>query len=171
MRRREASMIRRASRAMTATAVLCAGACAGGAADAAAPREQRTSPAASVPSASDGGCGFALTRSGTGFPEVRGRSADARLWMLLFAETVPPPPRDTVKIVIRMTGTGGLRLWAEGPGVERLEPEGSTSHGSSNWDRRGDEWGTYWTFPRAGCWRIHAERDRASGTLELLVKP
>lgn len=80
------------------------------------------------------------------------------------------PAGETSKIIIRMTGEGDLRLWAEGPGVPRGEPDGVDPHTGSNWDRPGSEWGTYWVFPRPGCWRIHASRDEAAGTLWLWVR-
>lgn len=88
--------------------------------------------------------------------------------MLLFTP-VPVPPDELAKIAVRMTGHGDLRLWAVGPEAERLEPEGVTPHTGSNWERPGDEWGSYWKFPSRGCWTVHAERREVSGTTKIMV--
>lgn len=77
-----------------------------------------------------------------------------------------------IKVVWRMTGSGDLSINATGPDGKVLKPEwGPESHGSSNWDRPGDEWGTGWVFPSAGCWTINATRTNGSGYLVLRVGP
>lgn len=88
--------------------------------------------------------------------------------MLFFTE-LPIPAGKPAKIVVRMTGQGTLRLWADGPGNAQLKPEETTAHAGSNWDRPGAEWGSIWNFPRPGCWRLHADRRGATGTLDLMV--
>ena len=88
--------------------------------------------------------------------------------MLFFTE-LPVPAGEPAKIVVRMTGQGTLRLWAEGPGAAQIEPDETTPRAGSNWDRPGAEWGSIWSFPRPGCWRLHADRGGATGTLDLMV--
>jgi hypothetical protein len=57
-----------------------------------------------------------------------------------------------VKIVWRMTGSGILRLQADGPGgIKRKPLWGPDRHGSSSWKRPGAEWGSGFVFPRSGC--------------------
>jgi hypothetical protein len=88
---------------------------------------------------------------------------------MLFFTPLPIPPRQPAKIAVYMTGGGPLRLWAEGPGSTRIKPEEITAHVGSNWNRPGEEWGTYWRFPRTGCWLLRAERDGVAGTVNLRV--
>jgi hypothetical protein len=92
--------------------------------------------------------------------EVEG-AGDGSLWALLFLTNTNStmPARREVKIVFRMTGSGDLSIRAVGPTGEQLGPQwGPEGHGGSNWQRPGDEWGTGWVFPTAGCWTIQASR-------------
>lgn len=106
-----------------------------------------------------------------GFPEQKGSGS---LWALYFP-TVDRPPfvraGREAKIVWRMTGSGGFTIVADGPGGVAVKPVwGPEGHGSSTWTRPGDEWGTGWNFPTAGCWTIRADRaDGSSGELAILV--
>ena len=76
-----------------------------------------------------------------------------------------------MKIVWRMVGTGDIRFAAHGPDGEagRLT-FGPTRHTGSSWHRPGEEWGTGFVFPRAGCWQVHVSRGDASGDLWLDVR-
>ncbi|MFG1942255.1 hypothetical protein [Nonomuraea sp. NPDC048826] len=106
--------------------------------------------------------GTELLMSANGFPELRGTSADAELWGLLFAE-VPFKAGAEVKIVWRMTGDGPLKVSATGPGGKRAKLVWLEDHGGSNWQRPGYEWGTGWVFPAPGCWKVELSRTRGSG--------
>jgi len=46
---------------------------------------------------------------------------------------------------------------------------GPEAYGGSSWVKPGDEWGTGFIFPEAGCWRVHAQRDDLVGDLYLLL--
>ena len=46
---------------------------------------------------------------------------------------------------------------------------GPEAYGGSSWVKPGDEWGTGFIFPEAGCWGVHAQRDDLVGDLYLLV--
>jgi hypothetical protein len=106
--------------------------------------------------------------SSSGFPEQQGVGVDATLWALFFGDEVVAGQE--VKVVWRMTGSGSLSISATGPDAKILQPEwGPESHGSSNWDRPGEEWGTGWVFPSPGCWTINATRTNGSGYLVLRV--
>lgn len=108
-----------------------------------------------------------VTPSSIGLPEVHGQASSGELWALLFNNL---RVKQEIKIVWRMTGTGDLHLIALGPQGQHLAPAwGPEGHGGSNWDRPGDEWGTGFTFPAAGCWDMHATRDDTSGDVWLLV--
>ena len=110
--------------------------------------------------------------SGDGVPaagEVEGTSSIAELWALLF--TSPIQAGVEVKIVWHMTGTGALSVATVGPeGVSARMTAGPQEHGSSNWHRRGDEWGTAFVFPVAGCWDVHADRSGTAGDVWLVVQ-
>ncbi|MET7747360.1 hypothetical protein [Micromonospora sp. NPDC005367] len=75
-----------------------------------------------------------------------------------------------LKVVWRMTGSGDFAISATGPEGQVVKPVwGPEPHDSSNWERPGDEWGTGWVFPGAGCWTINATRTVGSGSLVLRV--
>jgi hypothetical protein len=108
-----------------------------------------------------------VAESGSGFPEVRGEGAEA--WALLW-ETSPWAVDQAVKVVWRMPGSGDLEVRAVGPSGEVVAPSsGPTSHPSSNWDRPGDEWGTFFTLPSEGCWRLEARRTDATSAININV--
>lgn len=92
------------------------------------------------------------------------------LWALLQPSVWPLRADTLVKIVWRMTGDGGLSLVAVGPDGSHLAPQdGPRTHSGSNWDRPGDEWGSLFVFPVAGCWDLHASRADIAGDIQLLV--
>ena len=108
--------------------------------------------------------------TGAGFPEVQGTARDAELWGLLFSP-VPFKRKKEIKIVWRMTGEGPLKAVATLPDGTRAKLAwGPEQHGGSTWHRPGDEWGTGFAFPKAGCWKIELSRTRGSGTVWLPVK-
>ena len=114
--------------------------------------------------------GTSVITQGEGFPEVRGTSGDAEVWGLLFAP-VPFKRGKEVKIVWRMTGEGPLKVTAALPDGTRAKPTfGPEQHGGSTWHRPGEEWGTGFVFPKAGCYRVNLTRTRGSGHLWLPVK-
>lgn len=105
--------------------------------------------------------------SGVAGPEFQGTSANASLWMLLFT---PLGTGQDIKMVWRVTGGGGLHVVAIGPQGQQVQPDwGPEAHESSNWNKPGQEWGTGFTFPVAGCWDLHATRDDASGDVWLVI--
>ena len=82
----------------------------------------------------------------------------------------PIPTQREAKIVWRMTGSGAIALEAIGPQGERISPEwGPEPHTGSNWNRPGDEWGTGFRFPAAGCWNVQVTRDDSVATVGILV--
>ena len=115
-------------------------------------------------------CGQAQpSPSNAGFPEVRGvASHGVKLWALLFYR--PPAVAGTnVKIVVKMTGVGPFHISALGPSGQTVRRLWIEPHVGSNWNRPGDEWGTGWKLPNAGCWRLHVTRRHASGNIWLQV--
>lgn len=82
-----------------------------------------------------------------------------QFWGLLFVDNIPLPREQGVKIVWRMTGSGPLQLAAYGPDGTRVLPDWLEAHGTSSWNTHpGYEWGSGFTFPRAGCWEVVATR-------------
>jgi hypothetical protein len=122
---------------------------------------------AAVPAAHCAGRG---TGADNGMPEIRGVSVShATLWGLVFARYPVEPGKET-KIVWRMTGTGPLSIGAVGPAGQRLRPAwGPEFHTGSSWHKPGEEWGTAFRFPVAGCWTIHASRGSSSAVAGVLV--
>ncbi|WP_446216850.1 hypothetical protein [Micromonospora sp. IBHARD004] len=100
-------------------------------------------------------------RYGSGLAEVEG--TPGVFWALLFIAGGELRAGERTKVAFRMTGAGDLTLHAEGPEGATTEPMEVIGHsGGSTWQRPGDEWGSQWTFPTAGCWTIRA--DRTDGT-------
>lgn len=107
---------------------------------------------------------------GTGLIEVRGTARDAQLWGLVFAG-VPLPVGQEVKIAWRMTGEGPLQLVVtRSDGTPARLLAGPGQHGSSTWNRPGQEWGSVLVFPKAGCWDFHLARTLGAGDVWLLAR-
>jgi hypothetical protein len=109
-----------------------------------------------------------ISKSAIGFPEARAVGTNAETWALFFN---PLQAKRRVKIVWRMTGSGRFAVVAFNPNGTRLAAESPPDfHSSSNWQRSGDEWGTWFTFPEPGCWDLHVSRDGSSADLWIEVK-
>lgn len=90
-------------------------------------------------------------------------------WALPFGP-VPAKVDTEWKLVWRITGTGELEVSATDPEGGSHEPiDGPIAHESSNFDRPGDEWGTFFRFPTPGCWKVIARRGTTEATLTLRV--
>lgn len=101
---------------------------------------------------------------------MQGTARDAELWGLLFAQ-VPFKRGKEVKLVWRMTGEGPLKAAATLPdGTTAKLAWGPEEHDGSSWHRPGDEWGTGFVFPKAGCWKITLTRTTGSGYVHLPVR-
>ena len=109
--------------------------------------------------------------SDVGFPEASGIAPSPnQLWSLVFG-SVPVPAGQDVKIVYRMTGSGSLRLVADGPGHLQVTPDWEEMHTSSTWTvHPGEEWGAGFTFTRAGCWEIVAARGTVVARVGISVR-
>jgi hypothetical protein len=101
-------------------------------------------------------------------PEMQGVGRGVTLFGLFFgSQVVAGQP---IKVVWRMTGDGNLSMVATGPGGKTLRPLwGPEPHSSSSYYRPGDEWGTGWTFPSAGCWTIQATR-KLTGSAKIAIR-
>lgn len=116
------------------------------------------------------GCQPPSSIQSQGIPETQGTATGVQLWALFFAP-IPIHPRQEIKIVWRMTGSGSFHLTTHGPhGISAQPTFGPEAHGGSTWNRPGDEWGTGFIFPTAGCWDLHATRGTASGDVWLIVQ-
>lgn len=99
---------------------------------------------------------------------MHGTGTGVEMRGLVFS-TVPIRAGKETKIVWRVTGTGDLRLTATGPdGKDHAPVWGPEPHGGSSFERPGEEWGAGFTFGKAGCWRVHAER--ANGGADVWLK-
>ncbi len=103
-------------------------------------------------------------------PERQGAGDGATLWALFFPTQPELTAGQEIKVVWRMTGNGDFSISAAGPHGAVVKPVwGPEPHSSSTWTRPGDEWGTGWVFPTAGCWTVSAKRANGSGYLVLRV--
>lgn len=103
--------------------------------------------------------------------EVEGIATPATsLWALLFTSYPLRAGADS-KIAWRMTGSGELQVSAIGPDGQSVSPTlAPQAHGGSTWDRPGEEWGSFFTFPTPGCWTLLARRGDSVGALSLRVR-
>jgi len=105
-----------------------------------------------------------------GLLERQGTGDGATLWALFFLTEPVLTAGKEIKVVWRMTGSGEFSVSATGPDGTVVKPVwGPEWHGGSSWDRPGEEWGTGWVFPAAGCWTVSATRNSGSGYLVLRV--
>ena len=104
---------------------------------------------------------------------LEGASDDGTSVSAMLERTAAGPLRagEQVKVVVRMTGAGGLEVSAIGPDGSPAEVDwGPEAHMSSTFDRPGSEWGFGVTFAEPGCWTIALNRaDAGSGYLQLEV--
>lgn len=74
------------------------------------------------------------------------------------------------KIVWRLSDTGKPDFQAKNETGATTSPIwGPESHGSSNWERPGEEWGTGFNFPAPGCWTIIVTQGETVGEIRLNV--
>ncbi|RFU42727.1 hypothetical protein DZF91_04735 [Actinomadura logoneensis] len=104
-----------------------------------------------------------------GLPEIEGTGRNATLWAL--ADRVPFRADRDVRLTLRMTGGGDLRVRTRGPGTPDLAPLSGPSPGGASYDRPGDEWTLVYRFPSAGCWHLKLHRDASVAGLWLTVRP
>ena len=104
-----------------------------------------------------------------GFPETGLDTKGGSVWALFFAP-LPPTAGQEIKVVWRVTGTGAFMFRASDADRKVVAPVwGPQGHLSSNWNHPGDEVGTGFNFPHAGCWDIHVARSDVSADLWLKV--
>ena len=104
-----------------------------------------------------------------GIPEAGFDSPAGSLWMLMFAP-LPPAAHQEIKIVWRMTGSGGFTFRAtDAGGIESKPLWGPDVHDGSSWAHLGAEVGIGFNFPHAGCWDIHVDRGDTVGDAWLTV--
>jgi hypothetical protein len=104
-------------------------------------------------------------------PEITGRGHGAQLHGLIMVPRFPiSAGRRSVKIVWRMTGSGPLQLAAYDAHGRRVPLAWIEPHGGSNYRRPGDEWGSGYRFPHAGCYRLTARRTVGSAEAWLRVR-
>lgn len=69
------------------------------------------------------------------------------------------------KIVWRAAGDGALSVSAVGPAGQLVTPYFQEEHSGSGWERPGQEWGSVWEMPQAGCWTFTAQRGNATASI------
>jgi hypothetical protein len=105
--------------------------------------------------------------------QLEGSSDDGTSVSALLERTEAGPLQagEKVKVVVRMTGAGDLRVSPIGPDGSPAQVDwGPEAHTASNFGRPGSEWGFGVTFAEPGCWTIALRRtDAGSGYLQLEV--
>jgi hypothetical protein len=99
---------------------------------------------------------------------LRASTKNGEVWALPIG-LWPAKVGHELKLVMRVTGTGDASFVAVGPDGSRLEPTEVQNHTTSNFQRPGDEWGSFFVFDRSGCWRILVRRGDLQGTITLGV--
>jgi hypothetical protein len=90
------------------------------------------------------------------------------VWALLFFGKAQALTEE--KIVWRITGSGQPDFQAQNDAGMVIHPIwGPDYHDSSTWNRPGEEWGTGFNFPQAGCWTITVTRGATVGEIRLRV--
>lgn len=112
--------------------------------------------------------------------DIQADSGEIEVWALFFAtysglavgEPVFVPQGEEIKIVWRATGEGDVSFQGLGPNGSSVSPIwGPDGPRSSNWDSHpGEEWGTGWIFPEAGCWSIELRRGDSIAYLDVDVR-
>ena len=94
---------------------------------------------------------------------------EGELWALLFFNKAVVDEEE--KIVWRITGSGGdFNVQAQAEDGTLISPVwGPEHHESSTWDRPGEEWGTGFNFPKAGCWTLTVSYGETIGEISLDV--
>ena len=110
-----------------------------------------------------------ILESQVAFGEIQGdMQSDGTLWALLFFKAVYVDAE--AKIVWRITGEGGeFNAQAQSENGTIIQPIWQEYHESSTWERPGQEWGTGFNFPEAGCWTITVTYGETKGTIALKV--
>jgi len=116
----------------------------------------------------------------SGFPEIEFAASEGTLRALLFAADGQFHANEKARILWKMTdGRGDIHLTAIHEDGTQIRPSyGPISRQiRSEWKHPGQEWGTEFVFPKAGCWRILVSRwlmdtDRpVTGQIEIQVRP
>jgi hypothetical protein len=113
--------------------------------------------------------GCAISRQTPPDGALKGAARNGELWALPIGD-FPPKTGQELKLVMRVTGTGDISVVAVGPNGARHGPIETQRHVTSNFDRPGEEWGSFFTFDRSGCWRIVVTRGDMRGSITLAVK-
>jgi len=110
-----------------------------------------------------------IQTSPNSFPEIQGdMDSEGEIWALLFFDTARANEEE--KIVWRITGEGdAFDAQAQSETGAIIQPIWKDYHGSSTWQRPGQEWGTGFNFPEPGCWTITVTRGETTGTISLDV--
>jgi len=101
------------------------------------------------------------TDEASGYPEIQATATKGNLWALLFTRNGNFQAGTRVRIVWKMTdGRGDIKLTTiHADGTQTLPVWGPISRDiRTKWKHPGQEWGTEYIFPKAGCWRILVSR-------------
>lgn len=108
-------------------------------------------------------------------PQAQLPATGGRAWVW-FQSRLPPHAGQSIKVVWKFDGASatsqsfGLDLAL--PGASVIGPVQGEFHTSSSWTLgSGMEWGSYFAFPRAGCWQVDAHDGHVQATVTVDVLP
>jgi len=110
-----------------------------------------------------------LDVSNTGYQEALGTTGGTTLWVLF--EGGIPSARSDAKLIWRLGPRfqEPLRFVGLGPQGQNQLPLFVSAHEGSNWNRPGDEWGTGFHFPVAGCWDMRVTGRKDVGDVWIVI--
>lgn len=111
------------------------------------------------------------TDKASGYPEIQATATSGTLWALLVVQDGNFHAGTKARIVWKMSdGRGDIKLMATHEDGTQVQPVWGpiSRQARTDWNHPGQEWGTEYIFPKAGCWRILASR-RLLGTDEVVT--
>jgi len=128
------------------------------------------SPTGPAPTTVSAVCPLSPSAGAAGLSGAEGVGSGMTVWALPFLTEPVYRHGKELKVVWRITGTGDPVFTATGPAGATVKPTwGPEQHSSSNWEKPGDEYGTGWVFPAAGCWTVRIVRGEAHGEFAFRV--
>ena len=110
-----------------------------------------------------------LDASNLGFPEALATTPALDLWSLFLGGI--PAVKEEGKIIWRIGPSfqEPPHIIALGPHGQHLLPLFLQRHTGSNWYHLGEEWGTGFNFPVAGCWDLHVTGGSTVGDVWIVI--
>lgn len=109
-----------------------------------------------------------IDKSNLTFPEIQGTTPGMDIWALLLGI---PSAKEEGKIIWKIGASfhEPIHIVGLGPGGLQIQPLFLEKHTGSDWNRLGNELGTGFKFPVAGCWNLHVIGGSTVGDVWLII--